>query len=178
MIFIEVCAPETLDSALVESLARFIDGLNFPTDTSIFIDNVEPQAIEVKEELMSFPTGTQIVSLHPESEKNYTSVQFKVSGDNLHIQSRGTAVNRSYGGSCNIPLDSFDDETAEFLRNAERTLPSLTGSGEMYAPMMVRPSDRYQSGLKLQIPGMSGNRPEYHSARVTVDEAIIPIILA
>ena len=69
---------------------------------------------------------------------------------NIHIQAKGENGNRKYGYAATFPVD---EATANLVKAAAATLPSLAGTERKYAPvkLVVRPDGKVRVRFEFEV---------------------------
>ena len=68
--------------------------------------------------------------------EKYVELQGRIRNGKLHIQGKGTKINRSYGIAVDIAVPA---KLVQWFSNQEHTLPSLAGSDAVYVPLRAFP---------------------------------------
>jgi hypothetical protein len=68
------------------------------------------------------------------TNRRYVELQARVKNWVLHIQGRGTSVNRAYGVAVDV---TAEPQVINYIQSFEGSLPSLAGSAQRYVPIQA-----------------------------------------
>lgn len=104
--------------------------------------------------------------------KEYVELQGRIMNVGwIHVQGRGSFVNRPYGVADNVKLK--DEDTADVLKLLTRDRKSLAHTGKGYFPMQARLRKK-DNVVVIQVPAKTFNKP--WGIQVEVPAAEVPAL--